>query len=151
MCYPSLRRCGLWTSLVAYLLLVASRMGPFAADASATPRQRPHLVIVLADDLGWANVGWHRPSGYTEVQTPALDALVAAGIALEQMYAYQFCSPSRCALQVGRNPLHVNTLNVRIFHRVLAPYFPRVCIAPRPPPGMGVRSTRFARPLVLSP
>ena len=68
----------------------------------------------------WADAGWHR--GYTapggehvpatpEVATPNLDALVKVGIDLNRHYVYKYCSPSRSALQSGRNPYHVNPLN----------------------------------------
>ena len=46
-----------------------------------------------------------------EVATPNLDALVKAGIDLNRHYVYKYCSPSRSALQSGRNPYHVNPLN----------------------------------------
>jgi arylsulfatase I/J len=45
------------------------------------------------------------------VQTPNLDSLVAQGIELTQMYTFKYCSPTRSALQSGRNPIHVNILN----------------------------------------
>ena len=72
---------------------------------------RPNLMFLLADDLGWSNVGWHSPQN-PEVQTPHLDALVAGGIELDRHYVYKFCSPSRSALQTGRNPIHVNVQNL---------------------------------------
>lgn len=38
------------------------------------------------DDFGWADAGWHRPKGYSEVQTPNMDELVATGVELDQHY-----------------------------------------------------------------
>jgi arylsulfatase A-like enzyme len=52
---------------------------------------------------GWAEVGWHRPANYTEVQTPVLDELAATGVKLEFMHSYMFCSPTRSAIQSGRS------------------------------------------------
>ena len=46
-----------------------------------------------------------------EVQTPTMDQLAADGIQLDQSYLYWYCSPSRSALQSGRNPIHVNLDN----------------------------------------
>ena len=46
-----------------------------------------------------------------EVSTPHMDALVRDGIELDRAYAYKYCSPSRSALQTGRDPYHVNVLN----------------------------------------
>eukprot|EP00729_Bicosta_minor_P020008 gene20008-7499_t len=65
----------------------------------------------LADDFGWANAGWHRAPGFDEVQTPNMNHLVQCGIELDQAYAYQICSPTRCSLQTGRLPVHVNDGN----------------------------------------
>ena len=82
--------------------------------------KQPHIVMVLWDDYGWADAGWHRnytaPGGEflpatPEVATPHLDALVREGIELDRHYVYKYCSPSRSALQSGRNPYHVNPLN----------------------------------------
>ena len=92
------------------------------AERLTTPSggKKPHILMVLFDDFGWADAGWHRnataPGGefvpYTaEVQTPHMNALVAEGIELDRAYVYKYCSPSRSALQSGRNPYHVNPLN----------------------------------------
>ena len=72
-------------------------------------RAPPHVLLLLADDYGWANAGWH--AGSAEVATPHLNALVKAGIELERHYAHKYCSPSRSALQSGRSPAHVNVNN----------------------------------------
>ena len=92
-----------------------------ANTVTTTPQrqQKPHILAILMDDLGWAEVGWHR--NYTignvnvpttrEVNTPHLDSLVASGIELDRHYAYKCCSPTRSAVQSGRHPMHVNALN----------------------------------------
>jgi arylsulfatase B len=79
--------------------------------AGAAGGSSPHLIQMLVDDWGWFNVGWHQPSPNPEVVTPNLDALVQAGVELDNAYIFKYCSPSRCALQTGRNPLQVNVLN----------------------------------------
>jgi Mn2+/Fe2+ NRAMP family transporter len=68
-----------------------------------TRASKPHIIIMLADDLGYANVGWNNAA----VHTPQLNALVADGVRLERHYVYQFCSPSRASLMTGRYPIHV--------------------------------------------
>ncbi|XP_065191775.1 arylsulfatase B-like [Sycon ciliatum] len=72
---------------------------------------KPHIVMILVDDWGWANVGYHRDPPTKEVQTPNFDSLCKEGIELDQHYAYKFCSPSRSSLMSGRLPIHVNILN----------------------------------------
>jgi arylsulfatase I/J len=78
------------------------------APARAAPH--PHLFLLVLDDYGWWNVGFHNKNS-TEVVTPNLDALAASGVILERHYAHKFCSPTRSALQTGRAPIHVNVLN----------------------------------------
>ena len=72
---------------------------------------KPHIVYILVDDFGWANVGYHRNPPTREVETPNIDSLVKDGLELDQFYVYQYCSPSRCSLMTGRLPIHVNDLN----------------------------------------
>jgi arylsulfatase B len=76
--------------------------------AAALPAH-PHILVVLSDDLGWNNVGFHGRN--PEARTPHLDALVAGGVELRRHYVYKFCSPSRSAFQSGRLPVHVNDQN----------------------------------------
>ena len=82
-------------------------LGICAAAASAKP---PHIALIVADDMGWANIGYHNPAN-PEVVTPTLDSLAAQGVTLDRHYAYKFCSPSRSSLQTGRLPVHVNDKN----------------------------------------
>eukprot|EP01063_Lacrimia_lanifica_P010335 TRINITY_DN1703_c0_g2_i1.p1 TRINITY_DN1703_c0_g2~~TRINITY_DN1703_c0_g2_i1.p1 ORF type:complete len:517 (+),score=164.14 TRINITY_DN1703_c0_g2_i1:37-1587(+) len=78
-----------------------------AAAGAAAP---PHIALILADDYGWANIGYHNVNN-SEVQTPVLDRLASEGVTLDRHYAYKFCSPTRSSLQSGRLPVHVNTVN----------------------------------------
>lgn len=64
----------------------------------AAARPPPHLVLVLADDLGWGDVGWHGSA----IRTPRLDALGAGGVRLERYYTQPLCTPSRSQLLSGR-------------------------------------------------
>ena len=70
----------------------------------------PNVLLILADDYGWANIGYHNPAN-PEVVTPHLDALAEEGIKLDRHYTYKFCAPSRASFQTGRLPVHVNVLN----------------------------------------
>lgn len=60
--------------------------------------RQPHIVIVLADDFGWYDVGYHG----SEISTPNLDKLSAAGVRLENYYVQPICTPSRNQLMTGR-------------------------------------------------
>lgn len=85
---------------------------PFVAVALGS--ERPHIVFSLIDDLGRAELGYVRAANNAvtkEVLTPAIDQLVEEGIALDRHYVHKFCSPTRCAIQSGRAPIHVNVIN----------------------------------------
>ncbi len=80
-------------------LLLAGLAGSAAAAEGRPPR--PNIVFLLADDLGWGDVGFHG----SDIQTPHLDKLAAAGARLEQFYVQPVCSPTRAALMTGRYPM----------------------------------------------
>ena len=64
-----------------------------AADAP-----RPNILLMVADDLGWADVGWHG----SNLKTPHLDRLAHEGVELDRHYVQPVCSPTRAALLSGR-------------------------------------------------
>jgi len=79
--------------------------------------EKPHIIMILGDDFGHANLGVHRrdagdsAQGLAEAHTPTLDALIDEGVLLERHYTFKICAPSRSSLQSGRLPVHVNTVN----------------------------------------
>jgi arylsulfatase A-like enzyme len=60
--------------------------------------ERPNIVIIVADDLGWADVGYHGSS----IPTPHIDSLCKAGIELDRHYVTPLCTPTRVCLLTGR-------------------------------------------------
>lgn len=81
------------------LTLLLCLTAPFAGVSAESPR--PHVVFLLADDLGFGDVGWHD----SEIRTPHLDALAASGAKLERFYVQPVCSPTRASLMTGRYPM----------------------------------------------
>jgi arylsulfatase A-like enzyme len=77
------------STLVLITALLTTLLALPAAAAS-----RPNIIYILADDLGWADVGWHRG----EIKTPHLDKLAEGGAKLEQFYVLPVCTPTRAAL-----------------------------------------------------
>jgi arylsulfatase B len=74
----------------------------------------PHIILVIIDDYGWANFEAHRTPADDpthEVQTPVQLELAKEGVLLNRHYGFWYCSPSRSAIQTGRNPIHVNMNN----------------------------------------
>ncbi len=74
------------------------------AAAAAPATDRPNVIVFLADDLGWADVGFH---GETEIETPSLDRLAREGVQLDRFYTTPICSPTRAALMTGRDPMRL--------------------------------------------
>jgi arylsulfatase A-like enzyme len=85
--------------------LIAAGLGVALAPAvagSAGRERRPNVLVVLADDLGWADLSCY---GSTHLRTPHLDGLAAGGIRFTAAYsAAPVCSPTRFALYTGRYP-----------------------------------------------
>jgi arylsulfatase A-like enzyme len=71
-----------------------------APSVSAQTPPRPHIVCIVADDLGWKDVGYHG----SNIRTPNIDALAKQGARLEQFYVQPMCTPTRAALMTGRYP-----------------------------------------------
>ena len=86
---------------------VAMPVVAFTADTTeAIPEvdSRPNVIVIIADDLGWADVGFH---GNTEIATPSLDRLAAEGMELNRFYTTPICTPTRAALMTGRDPMRM--------------------------------------------
>jgi arylsulfatase A-like enzyme len=62
---------------------------------------KPHIVHIVADDLGWKDVGFN---GCADIRTPNLDKLAATGARLAQFYTAPMCTPTRACLMTGRYP-----------------------------------------------
>lgn len=71
-----------------------------AAEPSTPIGSRPHILYIVADDLGWKDVGFHG----SDIATPNIDRLAAAGAELQQFYAQPLCTPTRACLMTGRYP-----------------------------------------------
>jgi len=82
--------------VIGFMAAGANAQAPSPAAAS-----RPHIVHIVADDLGWKDVGFN---GCTDIKTPNLDALAAGGAKLTQFYVQPMCTPTRAALLTGRYP-----------------------------------------------
>ncbi|MBI3882555.1 MAG: sulfatase-like hydrolase/transferase [Verrucomicrobia bacterium] len=81
-------------ALVASVLLLAPLATPHAA-----PRTKPNIVFILADDLGFAEIG---ANGADHYQTPNIDSLAKTGIRFNHFYTAPLCGPSRALILLGR-------------------------------------------------
>jgi arylsulfatase A-like enzyme len=87
------------SALTGALLISISPANMASAEAQPAP-PRPHIVYIVADDLGWKDVGFHG----SDIQTPNIDSLARDGARLEQFYVQPMCTPTRAALLTGRYP-----------------------------------------------
>lgn len=72
---------------------------------------KPNIVFILADDLGYHELGCY---GQTKIRTPRIDALAAEGMRFTRHYSGNaVCAPSRCVLMTGKHPGHAEVRNNR--------------------------------------
>jgi arylsulfatase A-like enzyme len=83
-------------------LALAALPADAASAAQAGPKPRPmNVVLIVADDLGWADIGCQ---GADLHETPRIDRLAAGGVRFSQAYAASVCSPTRSSLMTGKHP-----------------------------------------------
>ncbi|QDV75828.1 arylsulfatase B [Botrimarina mediterranea] len=93
-------------AVFALLLQSALALGAAAEEA-------PNIVVIVADDLGWNDVGYHG----SPIRTPRLDALAREGVELDRFYVCPICTPTRAGLMTGRYPHRFGMRNT-----VMAPW-----------------------------
>jgi len=81
--------------------LLAGIFGGALVPSVEAASGRPNIVILLADDLGWNDVGYHG----APIETPNIDRLAREGVELDRFYSQPICTPTRSALMTGRSPL----------------------------------------------
>lgn len=79
---------------------------------------RPNIIFIMADDLGWQDVGF---MGSKWFETPNLDALANESLVFNQAYMYPTCSPSRAALLTGKQSFRTGVYNVPVLEKKNAP------------------------------
>ncbi len=93
-----LQRVPLFVSLVAAVVFV------LAGSIAIGNERKPNIVLLLADDLGYGDLGCF---GQAKIRTPNLDGMAAEGVRLTQHYSGNaVCAPSRCVLMTGLHPGH---------------------------------------------
>ncbi|MFI4874215.1 MAG: arylsulfatase [Blastopirellula sp. JB062] len=94
---------------MATLCLAVGFICVAATPASADSSDRPNIVLIMADDLGYAELGCY---GQKWIKTPNIDRLAAEGIRFTDFYSGNaVCAPSRCCLMTGKHPGHAAVRN----------------------------------------
>ena len=88
-------------TLLLPLLLLPGLQETSLHRLNPLPSGLPNIVLLVADDLGWGDVGYHG----SRLATPTLDQLARDGIVLDRFYASPICSPTRAGLLTGRYPI----------------------------------------------
>lgn len=65
---------------------------------------KPHILLIIADDFGYNDIGYHG----SEIKTPNLDKLAGEGVKLENYYVQPICTPTRSQLMSGRYQVHIS-------------------------------------------
>ena len=86
-------------TLFLILAVLFSSFSLFVLQVIAVP---PHVLLIVLDDLGWSDVGFHG----SKINTPNMDKLASEGVILDNYYVQPICSPTRGALLTGMYPTH---------------------------------------------
>ena len=95
------------TTTAGELLLSSDRPQQFYRIKTRRYPTPPNIVLIVADDLGWGDVGYHG----SHIETPNIDSIAAQGIQLDRFYTYAVCSRTRSALMTGRSTTRLGTGN----------------------------------------
>ena len=87
-----------WVAIAIVLLAWMPTANAYPTETKEAPAK--NVIVLLADDLGWGDVGFHN----SVVATPNIDQMAKDGLELSRFYAYPACSPARAALLTGRFP-----------------------------------------------
>ncbi len=96
------------------LLLAALALGQLphaAAQPAGQAPDRPNVLIILADDMGWNDASFHGG----DIPTPSIDRLAAEGVELDRFYTNPKCTPTRAALLTGRDPLELGLTYATVY------------------------------------
>lgn len=78
-----------------------------AGLSSASGNEKPNIIVIVADDLGWNDVGYNG----SEIRTPHIDRLASQGARLDRFYVQPTCSPTRASLLTGRSSIRLGVFN----------------------------------------
>lgn len=118
--------------LRAALIALLFSLAPAVAGAADAPK--PNVVLILADDLGWQDVGCYDIDAPSPMETPNIDRLAGKGALFRQGYSpAPTCAPTRCAIMSGRHPAALQKTHVvggnpptpysRLQHPVMDPWY----------------------------
>ena len=109
-----IRRRGCWSCAFLQLAACFLLVGLLTSRAAWGQDRRPNVVLVMADDQGWGDVGFN---GSKTAQTPHLDEMARQGLQFERFYAAApVCSPTRGSMLTGRHPYRYGIFYANVGH-----------------------------------
>jgi len=97
--------------LTGWRLYLAILFSSVALATAHAAERKPNIVFIMADDLGYADVGYRG----SEIKTPNIDKLATEGVRMDSFYGEPVCTPSRAALMTGRYPMRYGLQTLVIF------------------------------------
>ena len=98
--------------LLAIFLLGVACASLFSANCSAAKSEKPNVVIMMVDNLGWGELGCYGGGELRGAATPRLDQLAKEGMLLQNFNVEPQCTPTRSAFMTGRRPIRSGTTRV---------------------------------------
>lgn len=98
--------CLLFVSMAQAKDVGVAAQDDLAVGEAQTKETQPNVLIILIDDMGYRDVGYHG----SEIATPNIDRLAAGGAELTQFYAQPTCSPTRTSLMTGQSAVRLGVL-----------------------------------------
>ena len=86
--------------------LTIKRLLVLGLAASALAASKANIIVMVADDLGWSDVGYHGG----DIDTPWFDRLAKEGVQLDRFYTTPICSPARAVVMTGRDPIRLGVV-----------------------------------------
>src|SRR5215471_17968793 len=102
-------RCGAMITVTASMLLT-SLLG-LAGSAQAQARQKPNIIFIMGDDVGWSNIGVYN-QGIMAGRTPNLDRMASEGMRFTDYYAEASCTAGRANFITGELPIRTGLTTV---------------------------------------
>ena len=87
-------------TVLAVMLFAGCESTDNQAEPAAVAESQPNVILLMADDMGWAQTGYY---GHPVMKTPNLDAMAANGLRMDRFYAgAPSCTPTRASVMTGR-------------------------------------------------